>query len=92
MPSTAHGALGTTSNQSPIAADARASATFEASTSSSPVVKCSAGSVRSFSKISARSSVPTVSGPRARYSSASDATCASPTSWMSWALRRVVVK
>ena len=32
--------------------------------------------------------MPTTSGPSARYSSASLATCASPISWISWALRR----
>ena len=39
-----------------------------------------------------RSSVPTTSGPSARYSSASFSICASPISWISWAVLSVVVK
>ena len=61
MPSTAHGACGSTSNQSVIAAQARAIAVSDAVTSSSPLVKCSAGSSRIRSKISRRSDVPSAS-------------------------------
>ena len=44
--------------------------------------------MRIASKISWRSSVPTTSGPSARYSSASLATWARPISWISWAVLR----
>ena len=89
---TAHGACGSVSNHSGIASHARAIADSDAVTSSSPELKCRAGSSRMARKISARSSVPTTSGPSARYSSASFATWARPMSWISWALMSVVVK
>ena len=56
------------------------------------MLKCSLGSVRMAVKICCRSSVPTTSGPRLRYSSASFSICASPMSWISWADFVVVVK
>ena len=92
MVPTAQGAWGSTSNQSGIAAQARAIAVVDAATNWSPVVKCSAGSSRIRSKISRRSDVPSASPPSARYSAARDSTCASPMSWISWAVRPVVVK
>ena len=57
---------------------------WSASTSSSPLLEVQLRVGRASPRRSAwRSSVPTTSGPRARYSSASLATCARPISWIS---------